>query len=325
MALALGLDVGGTKILGVAFDQSGAVLAECKRPAHNSREAVLDGLEEVAVELSLSMGEGVSELVGVGIGVPGLVDHDGVMHEAPNLPAAEELSVVPELARRLERRIPEWPAPRLIIDNDGTCAVAGEVVFGAGRGLSDVLMVALGTGIGGGIVSAGRVLRGGHGFAGEFGHMVVSVDGPLCVCGRFGCWEQFVSGSGHRRLAREAASSGRADMVLALAGGDVDKIESAHVFTAARSGDLEAWGIVDTIAKYLAIGIANLVEILDPLAVIIGGGAANDADLFLPATREYFEITRRGTGDRSTEIRQAELGPRAGAVGAGAMALGLIG
>lgn len=325
MALALGLDVGGTKILGVAFDQSGAVLAECKRPAHNSREAVLDGLEEVAVELSLSMGDGVSELVGVGIGVPGLVDRDGVMHEAPNLPAAEELSVVPELARRLERRIPEWPAPRLIIDNDGTCAVAGEVVFGAGRGLSDVLMVALGTGIGGGIVSAGCVLRGGHGFAGEFGHMVVSVDGPLCVCGRFGCWEQFVSGSGHRRLGREAAASGRADMVLALAGGDVDKIESAHVFTAARSGDLEAWGIVDTIAKYLAIGIANLVEILDPLAVIIGGGAANDADLFLPATREYFEVTRRGSGDRSTEIRHAELGPRAGAVGAGAMALGLIG
>ena len=113
-------------------------------------------------------------------------------------------------------------------------------------------------------------------------------------------------------------------MVLALAGGDVDRIESAHVFTAARSGDLEAWGIVDTIAKYLAIGIANLVEILDPLAVIIGGGAANDADLFLQATREYFAVTRRGSGDRSTEIRLAELGPWAGAVGAGAIAMGLI-
>ena len=113
-------------------------------------------------------------------------------------------------------------------------------------------------------------------------------------------------------------------MVLTLAGGDVDQIESAHVFTAARSGDLEAWGIVDTIAKYLAIGIANLVEILDPLAVIIGGGAAGDADLFLPATREYFGQMRRGSGENPAEIRLAELGPRAGAVGAAAMALGLI-
>ncbi|MGA8296955.1 MAG: ROK family protein, partial [Acidimicrobiales bacterium] len=241
-----------------------------------------------------------------------------------NLPAAEELAVRTEMAKRFESRIPGWPGPRLVVDNDGMCAIAGEVVFGAGRGLSDALMVSLGTGIGGGIVASGRVVRGGHGFAGEIGHMVVAADGPRCVCGRLGCWEQFVSGSGHRRLARAAAAAGRATMVLALAGGDVDQIESAHVFTAARSGDLEAWGIVDTIAKYLAIGIANLVEILDPLAVIIGGGAAGDADLFLPATREYFGQTRRGSGENPAEIRLAELGPRAGAVGAAAMALGLI-
>ena len=154
--------------------------------------------------------------------------------------------------------------------------------------------------------------------------MVVEVNGPLCVCGRFGCWEQFVSGSGHRRLAREAAAAGRASAVLALAGGEIERIESAHVFTSARAGDLEAWGIVDTIAKYLAIGIANLVEVLDPVAVIVGGGAANDADLFLPATREYFAQTRRGEGDRAADIRLAELGERAGAVGAAAMALGMI-
>ena len=324
MALAFGLDVGGTKILGVAVDGSGALVAETRRPAFNSREAILEGLEEVVLELFGSVGENISELVGVGVGVPGLVDRDGVMHEAPNLPAAEELPVGVELAKRLGHRIPSWPAPPIVVDNDGTCAVAGEVVFGAGRGLSDAIVVALGTGIGGGIVSSGRVVRGAHGFAGEIGHMVVEVNGPLCVCGRFGCWEQFVSGTGHRRLAREAATAGRASAALALAGGSIDRIESEHVFTAARAGDLEAWGIVDTIAKYLAIGIANLVEVLDPVAVIIGGGAANDADLFLPATREYFAQTRRGEGDRAAEIRLAELGPRAGAVGAAAMALGMI-
>lgn len=325
MALALGLDVGGTKILGVAVDDAGEIIAESKRPALNSREAILQGLEDVACELAESVSAPEGDLVGIGIGVPGLVDRDGVMHEAANLPAAEELDVRAELSGRLERRIRGWSALRLVVDNDGMCAIAGEVVFGAARGLSDALMVALGTGIGGGIVDSGRVYRGGHGFAGEIGHMVVAVDGPHCLCGRFGCWEQFVSGSGHRRLAREAAAAGRANAVLALAGGDIESIESSHLFTAARTGDLEAWGIVDTIAKYLAIGIANLVEILDPLAVIIGGGAANDADLFLPATREYFGQTRRGWGAaRAVEIRLAELGPRAGAVGAAAIALGLI-
>jgi glucokinase len=324
MALALGLDVGGTKILGVAVDQDGEVIAESRRPAFNSREAILSGLEDVACELLEALpGDGV-DLAGIGVGVPGLVDREGVMHEAPNLSAAEELDVRAELTKRLERRVRPWSAPRLVVDNDGMCAVAGEAVFGAARGLSDALMIALGTGIGGGIVSSGRIFRGGHGFAGEFGHVVVAVDGPLCVCGRLGCWEQFVSGSGHRRLARDAAAAGRATAVLALAGGGIERIESEHLFSAARAGDLEAWGIVDTIAKYLAIGIANLVEVLDPLAVIIGGGAANDADLFLPATREYFDQTRRGWGERASEIRLGELGPRAGAIGAGAMALGLI-
>jgi glucokinase len=321
--LALGLDVGGTKILGVAVDHAGAVSAEAKRPALNSRQAILQGLEDVACEL-LEAVKDHDELAGVGIGVPGLVDRSGVMHEAPNLPAAEELDVGAELSRRLERRLKNLSALRFVVDNDGMCAVAGEVVFGAGRGFSEALMVALGTGIGGGIVSSGRIFRGGHGFAGEFGHVVVAVDGPSCVCGRLGCWEQFVSGSGQRRLAREAAAAGRADAVLALAGGEIEKIEGSHLFAAARAGDLEAWGIVDRIANYLAIGIANLVEVLDPLVVIIGGGAAIDADLFLPPTREYFSQTRRGWGERRAEIRLAELGPRAGAVGAGAIALGLI-
>jgi glucokinase len=321
--LALGLDVGGTKILGVAVDRVGTVIAESKRPALNSRQAILQGLEDVTCELFEAVEEH-DELAGVGVGVPGLVDRNGVMHEAPNLPAAEELDVGAELSRRLEHRLGDQSTPRLVVDNDGMCAVAGEVVFGAGRGFGDALMVALGTGIGGGIVSSGQIFRGGHGFAGEFGHVVVAVDGPSCVCGRLGCWEQFVSGSGQRRLAREAAAVGRADAVLARAGGQIERIESSHLFDAARAGDLEAWGIVDRIAKYLAIGIANLVEVLDPLVVIIGGGAANDADLFLPATREYFSQTRRGWGDRAAEIRLAELGPRAGAVGAGALALGLI-
>jgi glucokinase len=324
VAFAFGLDVGGTKILGVGVDASGSVLAEAKRASLNSREAILHGLEDVALELDTELAGREDEFLGIGIGVPGLVDVAGVMHEAPNLPAAEELDVRSAMSSRLEGRIRDGKALRLVIDNDGTCAVAGEVAFGAGHGLADVLMVALGTGIGGGIVSSGRIVRGGHGFAGEIGHMVVQVDGPRCVCGRFGCWEQFVSGSGHRRLAREAAAAGRASMVLALAGGELDRIESAHVFTAARAGDLEAWGIVDTVAKYLAIGIANLVEVLDPLVVLIGGGAANDAELFLPATQEYFALTRRGSSECAAEIRLAQLGPRAGAVGAAAMALGLI-
>jgi glucokinase len=324
MSVALGLDVGGTKILAVAVNGDGNVINEFRVKSSNSRRRLLDSLEGATATLVESLGPRSEELVGIGVGVPGLLDGYGVLNEVPNLPAVSGTPMTAELSRRLGHVFERRERFRLVVDNDGMCSAAGEIAFGAARGLSDAIVVTLGTGIGGGIIAGGQLLRGGRGFAGEIGHIVVDNDGPPCGCGRRGCWEQYVSGSGHTRLAREAALSGKATRIVELAGGNADGIKSEHIFEAARAGDLEAWGIVDTIARYLALGIANLVEVLDPLAVILGGGIIRDGDLFMPLTKKYFEQTRRGSGERSVLLRSAELGDRSGAIGAAALALGLV-
>ena len=324
MSIALGLDVGATKILAVAVNGDGNVIDEFRAKSSNSPRRLFDSLEEATVVLVESLRPRSEELVGIGVGVPGLIDTHGVLHETVNLPAVCGTAVAAELTRRFDRAFGRREGFRLIVDNDGMCSAAGEIAFGAAQGLSDAIVITLGTGIGGGIIAGGRLLHGGRGFAGEIGHMVVEVDGPLCTCGRHGCWEQFVAGAGHARLAREAIAAGKATRVVELAGGRVEAVRSEHIFQAARAGDLEAWGIVDTIARYLALGIANLAEALDPLAVIIGGGISRDSDLFLPLTEQYFAKTRRGSGERAVSLRSADLGSRSGAIGAAVLALGLV-
>jgi glucokinase len=324
MSVALGLDVGGTKILAIAVNGDGTVINEIRVKSSNSRKRLLDSLEGATAMLVESLGSRAEELVGIGVGVPGLLDSHGVLEEAPNLPAVSGTPMTGELSRRLGHVFERRERFRLVVDNDGMCSAAGENAFGAAQGLSDAIVITLGTGVGGGVIAGGQLLRGGRGFAGEIGHMVVNVDGPLCPCGRHGCWEQYVSGGGHARLAREAALAGKATRIVEIAGGNAEAIRSEHIFEAARAGDLEAWGIVDVISRYLALGIANLVEVLDPLALILGGGIIRDGDLFMPLTKKYFEQTRRGKGERAVSVRSAELGDRSGAIGAAALALGLV-
>ena len=324
MSVALGLDVGATKILALAVDGDGDVINEFRVKSSNSSRRLLDALEGATATLVESLGTRSEEVVGIGVGVPGLLDGHGVLNEVTNLPAVSGLPMTAELTRRLGHVFEHRERFRLVVDNDGMCSAAGEIAFGAARGLSDAIVITLGTGIGGGIIAGGHLLRGGRGFAGEIGHFVVDVDGPSCGCGRRGCWEQYVSGQGHTRLARDAALVGKATRIVELAGGRADAIRSEHIFEAARAGDLEAWGIVETIARYLALGIANLVEVLDPLAVILGGGIIRDGDLFMPLTKKHFEQTRRGSGERAVPLRCAELGDQCGAIGAAALALGLV-
>src|SRR5207248_1383416 len=148
--------------------------------------------------------------------------------------------------------------------NDATCATWGERQMGAARGRDDVAVVTLGTGIGGGFVLGGRLYRGANGFAGEVGHMIVDPKGPPCPCGRRGCWERFASGSGLARLAREAAESGRGHRLVELAGGDVEAVRGEHVTRAAAEGDAEAIQVFRDFGWWAALGIANLVNTLDP-------------------------------------------------------------
>ena len=304
----LGVDLGGTKCLGVAVDGD-EVVAEVRVPTPKGDAALVAELSAVVDELC---GAGTPQAVGVG--APGLVDRSGVLRFAPNLSVEGELDLRSALAERLH--VP------VRIENDATCAAWGERAHGAARGFDDVVLVTLGTGIGGGIVAGGRVQRGANGFAGEVGHMVVDPGGPRCPCGQRGCWERFASGSGLGRLGREAAQAGTASRVVELAGGDPDDVRGEHVTAAVAEGDQEAADVLASFAWWVALGLANLANIFDPQAFVVGGGLVAAGDALFTPTREALADLLQGRGRRpAIPVIPAELGPRAGAIGAACLAL----
>ena len=180
-----------------------------------------------------------------------------------------------------------------------------------------MMLVTLGTGIGGGMVSDGLLHRGRNGFAGEFGHMVVNPDGPRCPCGRRGCWERYASGSGLAMLAREAATGHRLRDVVRRAGGDPQAVRGEHVQLAARDGDSEALAVIDDFARWVALGLSNLTNAFDPEMFVLGGGLAAAADLYRdPITAWYGELLYQPHLRPAPSIAFAHWGPLAGAVGA---------
>jgi glucokinase len=180
-----------------------------------------------------------------------------------------------------------------------------------------MVLVTLGTGIGGGVVAGGALQRGVNGFAGEFGHMVIDPSGPPCPCGRRGCWERFASGSGLAMLARDAATGHRLHDVVRHAGGDPQAVRGEHVQAAAREGDAEAVAVIDDFARWVALGLANLTNVLDPELFVLGGGLAAASDLYLePIRRWYRELLYQPDLRPIPRIEFARWGPLAGAVGA---------
>jgi glucokinase len=309
MTSTVGVDVGGTKCLGVVLGDDGKVVREHRLPTPRgaSGDALIDVVVDVAKELR------GSDALPVGIGVPGLVDRDGVLRFAPNIPGVVELRVRDELAERLGV-VPQ-------VDNDATCAAWGEREFGAGRGRDNVILVTLGTGVGGGIVADGRLLRGAHGFAGEIGHMVVDVGGLPCPCGKRGCWERYASGSGLGRLARDAAHAGQIPKVVELAGGDPEAVRGEDVTAAATQGDGAAQAVMNSLAWWVALGLANLANVFDPECFVLGGGLVEAGAILLDPVREAFEDLVEAASHRPPiDIAPATLGERAGAIGAALVA-----
>lgn len=306
LGLTLGIDLGATKCLGVVLDDRGSVVDEHRLATPRGKEAIVAAIVEVAQTLG--------PLPAMGVGAPGLVDVHGVLRFAPNLPGVEELP----LRHQLEERL---PGTRVRIENDASCAGWGERQLGAARGADHTLMVTLGTGIGGGIITGGRLLRGAYGFAGEIGHMVVHPHGPPCTCGKRGCWERFASGSGLGRLAQEAAVADPTSRMVELAGGDGDKVRGEHVTRAAAEGDEHARHVMAGFAWWVGLGLANLAAIFDPELFVLGGGLVAAGDVLLAPVREAFADLVEGSGHRpEVGIVAAGLGERAGAIGAGLLA-----
>lgn len=304
----VGIDVGGTKCLGVVLADTGEIIHSEREPTPRDPNAIVDTLAGLVQTLS-----NVSPVSTVGIGVPGLVTRGGVLRAAPNLVDISDFEVGRLLSERLGQHV--------YVDNDATCAAAAEWKTGVARGASDVVMVTLGTGIGGGIVAGGALQRGTNGFAGEIGHMVVQPDGPPCPCGRRGCWERFASGSGLGRLAREAAIGKRLRRVVELAGGDTDRVRGEDVQAAAREGDPEALEVIDHFGRWVALGLVNLANVLDPEMFVLGGGLASSGDLYLAPIQRWFTSLLYAPEMRPhPSLAFATLGDKAGAVGAALLA-----
>jgi glucokinase len=304
----IGVDVGGSKSLGVLVDGRGSVVGEQRVPTPRTADELLATIGDLVTSLRLG-----APGCAVGVGVPGLVDADGVLRFAPNLPGVVEVPVRSALERR-------GMGP-VVVGNDATGAAWAEFTLGSAAGARDVLMATIGTGIGGGLVLDGVLVRGHHGFAGEFGHMVVDPNGPRCPCGQRGCWERYASGSGLGWMAREAAQAGEAARVVELAGGDPEAVRGEHVTVAAAEGDLQAMAVMDRFAWWLAVGFANLATILDPEVIVLGGGMAEAGAVLLePAQRAFASLLEGGPHRPPVRLVAARLGERAGAIGAALLA-----
>jgi len=311
MTLAVGVDIGGTKVAAGVVDEAGRILARARRltPSRDPR-AVEDTIVEVVRELRAG-----HRVECVGIGAAGFVDADrGRVLFAPHLAWRNE---------PLRDAVAESVGLPVVVENDANAAAWSEWRFGAGRGQERLVCVTLGTGIGGGIVLDGQVQRGAHGLAGEFGHMVVVPDGHRCECGNRGCLEQYASGNVLGREARELARAGSPVTVplMERVGGDVDALVGPLITEAARDGDPCAIELFEDVGRWLGIGLANLAAALDPGIFVIGGGVSDAGELLLRPARESFRRTLTGRGFRpEPRIVAAELGPEAGLVGAADLA-----
>lgn len=306
---ALGIDIGGTKVAGGVVAPDGTILATARRATPGASVSdTEDAIAAVAEELAAGHD---GELVGAGIGAAGWFDRTGdTVLFSPHL-AWRHSSLRKDLAARLQR--PLW------VGNDADAAAWAEYRYGAARGADLALMITLGTGIGGGIVMDGRLQRGAHGVAGEWGHMRVVPDGRLCACGNRGCWEQYASGTALGQTAREVAgtSPAAAALLLERVAGQASRLTGEDVARAAYDGDPLALELVTEVGVWLGQGIADLAAVLDPEVVVIGGGVSVLGEMVLGPARARLERALPGRGFRpGPRIVAAELGAQAGMVGA---------
>lgn len=314
MAYSIGVDVGGTKVLGGVVDGDGRVLAHARRDTPRQGGAELtQTIADVACELMKDFA-----VDSVGISAAGFVSSDRkTMLASPNIAGWNGVD--------LDRELSALIGLSVVIENDANAAAWGEARFGAGRGEDHLMLLTIGTGIGGGVVVNGELYRGAFGVAAEFGHMRVVPEGHLCGCGARGCFEQYASGNALLRYAREAinASPEVARNLLSLGDGTAAGVTGKHISDAAREGDAVALVAFNTTAQWLGAGIASLSVVLDPACVIVGGGVIDAGEILLAPTRAAVERYMPFAGKHPTpKIIAAQLGNEAGLVGVADLARG---
>jgi len=303
----IGIDLGGTNIKGALLDFQGKIIEkyEIATLANGGPEVVAGRIVQVA---KILMKDQKGEIAGMGVGVPGQPDQaNGTVIFAPNL-RWRNVPLIPILKVSLD-----FP---MFLENDGNTAALGEKWCGAGRGAVNMAAITIGTGIGCGIIINGRLYRGSGGAAGEISHTVVLPDGPQCNCGKRGCLETLAAAPALVRQGRIAIDQGRTTSLTA-----VENLEAKDIFMAAKNGDTVALEIIKEMTYYLGMGLANLINILNPDLIAIGGGVSRAGELLFKPLREAALANSLEALARVAKIVPAQLGNDAGSIGAGAVAL----
>lgn len=307
--LSIGIDIGGTAVRAAVIDQAGSIVAATRAGTPHTAADTEDLLVQLVDRLRAEY-----PVAAVGLAVAGFISTD-----------REEVMFAPHLAWR-DAKVPSLLSARLqlpvVMDHDVNCAVWAEYVHGAAAGSPVALLIALGTGIGAGLLVDGRIYRGAHGVAPELGHLTVVPDGRSCPCGKHGCWERYCSGTALAATAmhrwRQAGRSLPDDL-------PDDELTGTVVAAAAAEGDPEALAAVDELGHWLGVGMALAADVLDPELIVIGGGVSGAAPLYLPKARQVMAETITGGRHRPhPRIELATFGDRAAAIGAGLMAQQLI-
>lgn len=314
----IGVDVGGTNVRMGVVTAEGLLLKKIQYPTEMSggslamMELLASRLQE-AIEGESEQGHPVTR---IGIGLAGPVDRKrGVLINPPNLPDLHGFPLKEFLRKKISLPV--------FIENDSNAFTLGEGWVGAARGSLHYCGITLGTGVGGGMVVAGKILRGAEGLGGEAGHMVLNPEGPFCGCGGRGCLEVYASGSGIRRMALEAIERGKGEKILEKSGDDLQKVASEGVFEAAREGDPVALEIFNEMGRSLGLGLVNLVNLFNPEKIVIGGNVARAWDYFIGSAKGIVQQrAMRGQRER-VEIVQAECGDDSGILGAAYAALNM--
>lgn len=313
--LIIGVDLGGTQIRAALADEEGRILrrTSCLTLAKERLEPVIGRIEGAIYEVMGSTDRG--QVQGIGVVAPGPLDPwKGIIMDAPNLPGWKNVPLKDLMGE-------EFGLP-VFVGNDANLAALAEQRFGAGQGVADLIYITVSTGIGGGIIAHNRLLLGAQGFAAEVGHQTIEAHGPRCNCGNIGCLEALAAGPAIARRARELIKDGTETAITELVGGDLDRITAKEVNQAAQAGDPMAIEIFRQAGFYIGIGVVNLLHILNPSLIVIGGSVAKAGDLLFEPIRAT--VRERAMGSyywENTPILPATLGDDVGLLGAVALVL----
>ena len=306
----IGVDLGGTNIVAAVVDEKYGILGKSKTPTATPRGAdeIFDDIARVCREAMDIAGVGLSDISSLGMGTPGTVNGDGIIEFANNL----GFNNVPA-RQMLKDRVGDIP---IFIENDANCAALGEAYAGCGNGSDNFVAVTLGTGVGSGVIINGKIVNGVNFAGGEFGHMVIMIDGAPCTCGRKGCWEAYASATALICQTKEAMKE-YPDSVMHELVKQEGKVNGKTAFDAMRKGDIAGIKVVNNYIKYVACGLINIVNALQPEMICVGGGICNEGDTLLKPLNRYVMAERYSIHSKiQTKIVKAQLGNDAGIIGA---------